>query len=696
VLVIDPPSLVHRGANGIVDRELIAGLGGIENPEHAPNGPLRGLDNWFSFSQGDVRFREDAPHVQSQRTPAHGQWGITMDDWGRLFYVPNSDALRGDAFPKHYASRHPFQGGFASINEQVAGDTRVWPARATPGVNRGYQPDILAPNGRLARHTAACSPAIYRSAVLGEGIRGSAFVCEPAAFMVRRLALWEEDGVPRAKNAYDHAELLTSTDERFRPVALAVGPDGAIYIADMYRGVIQHKTYLTPYLKAQIAARALETPLAMGRIWRIVPRDRALRAMPRMSKEPSASLVPILNDADGWWRDTAQRLLVERRATEEASAIRTLARTANTPWGRLHAWWTLEGLGVLTIQDALGAAQDESDVVVEAGARLLEGFVNESEAFGTLSTLCTHPSRRVRIQALLSIGASRDERIVDFFSRVVARAPDDPILRAAAISGLSARETEMLSALARSHPKLPGGLRGLVSDLCDCVLRSPRAEMKSGLTDLAGEWSATRADFAGIVTGRLRAAQNLSQAKPRPIALHREPTSFIAASKGASPLAASMAQSLIWMDWPGRPHIDRGPKIAPLTPEQQALFERGREVFQSCTSCHGTEGRGAPGQVPPLPGSPRLLGPNARAVRILLHGMDGSLERDGVAYNGQMPASLLSSADLAAVLTFARRSWGNAGDPISIEGVSRIRRETGNRLRAWTVGELDALPETFP
>jgi mono/diheme cytochrome c family protein len=194
--------------------------------------------------------------------------------------------------------------------------------------------------------------------------------------------------------------------------------------------------------------------------------------------------------------------------------------------------------------------------------------------------------------------------------------------------------------------------------------------------------------------GRVDSVIGVGSARPRPIRLAREPKAWVDAAEKDQ----RMARAMVWFDWPERPAVDRGTKPVPLTAEQQASFERGKVVFaRNCAQCHGTEGRGVPGQTPPLAGSPRATGDAGRAIRILLHGMDGSMERDGVVYNGQMPAAAtLVDTEIADTLTYVRRSWGNAAAPVLGSEVLRVRMKTAGRGRAWTVGDIDSLPEEKP
>ena len=698
-LVIEPPEVYFAAdtdGDGRADtrKAVLARIGGLENPEHAPNGLLYGMDNWIEFSQHSVSLKFDGERGETRATPGHGQWGITMDDLGRVYYTPNSDALRVDAVPKWFAARWQGGGGLTGVNEASAVDQLVWPQHPTPGVNRGYQPGVLREDGRLRNHTAACSPTMDRGGALGT--KGSVYVCEPAGNMVRRLVMKDEVGRPRARNAYDKRDLLTSSDERFRPVATAMGPDGALYIADMYRGVIQHKNFLTPQLKAQVKERGLEQPTAMGRIWRLVPEGNSLREVERLSAASDERLVEVLGDEDGWRRDAAQRLLVERRAVGVADRLRAVLRAEGTgqlavgTWARVHAMWTLEGLGVLTLEDVTAAAGDVEPELQEQAARVLGG---RTDGYAVAAKLLEADTPRVRWHAALALGSGRgfeDKRGAVLVAATVLR--DDPVLRSCVVNALAGAEEEAIrAAMKRSEVK---GRAALISDLVSAIMRGGGSEPRASLMDLIASERLSE-NFRKMLIERVEAAIGIGSSKPRPVRLSREPKAWIARAVNDR----AFSRALVWFDWPGRPEVDRGTKAPPLTADQAAAFERGRVVFtRTCAQCHGFEGRGVPGQTPPLAGSQRAAGDQVgRAIRIVLHGMDGSMERDGVVYNGQMPAaSGLSDQEIADALTFVRRSWGNAASPVSGSEVLRTRMKTVGRSRAWTVGDIDSLPEEKP
>ena len=155
LLVVEPPNLVFcrdTDGDGRADdlRVLVSGFGGLESPEHAGNGLRYGIDNWYETSQHNKAFRLEGDELHTRRAGAHGQWGVTRDDLGRLYYSPNSDPLIIDAFPKHYAARNPESGGIVGIPTRLAHDRKTFPVRKNPGVNRGYQDRTLRADGTLA------------------------------------------------------------------------------------------------------------------------------------------------------------------------------------------------------------------------------------------------------------------------------------------------------------------------------------------------------------------------------------------------------------------------------------------------------------------------------------------------------------------------------------------------------------------
>src|SRR5687768_9325725 len=257
VLVGEPPHLWFcrdTNGDGKADEkiEVASDFGDQKNPEHTANGLVRNLDNWIYNLYHTFRYRDEGTKFAREINPQRTQWGLSHDDFGRLFFTSNSDQLRGDLVPSHYLASKPPGTKMPGVNVAVARDQWTWPGRINPGVNRAYQPGTLRDDYRLAKFTAACGTLIYRGDLLGPQFCGNAFVCEPSGNFIRRDLLLENDEVVVATNSYHEDEFLTSTDERFRPVILSTGPDGALYVVDMYQGILQLRIYLTSFLRHQL------------------------------------------------------------------------------------------------------------------------------------------------------------------------------------------------------------------------------------------------------------------------------------------------------------------------------------------------------------------------------------------------------------------------------------------------------------
>ncbi|MXV17657.1 DUF7133 domain-containing protein [Hufsiella ginkgonis] len=356
VLVAEPPYLWYYPLNGdkAGKRVLVDPLYTEEgNVEHQPNGLYRALDNWIYNAKSTKRYRKYGDRWVMERTHFRGQWGISQDNYGRLYSNDNSTNLRGDYFSPGLGSGNKNFTDLQGFDENVVRDNRVYPARPTTGVNRGYLPGVLDDSLRLVNFTAACGPLVYRGGLFGPAYEWNTFVAEPSANLIKRNILTNDGYTIKGTQAYNGREFIASKDERFRPVSLYDAPDGALYVVDMYRGIIQHKTYLSPYIKKEIAKRNLSVPLSCGRIYKVVPegKNAVMRQMPADPKQ----LVALLGDANGWVRDRAQQMLVDGKSPLAIPALREALKSNDNQFRVMHALWTLEGLHALRTAEVLTA-----------------------------------------------------------------------------------------------------------------------------------------------------------------------------------------------------------------------------------------------------------------------------------------------------------------------------------------------------
>lgn len=345
------------------------------NVEHQPNGLLRALDNWIYSAKSGKRYRKFNGKWLIERTHFRGQWGIAQDDYGRLFYNNNSENLQGDYFTPGLGASNENQQRLAGFSESIIKNNRVFPIRQTPGVNRAYMEGILDDSLKLLNFTAACGPLIFNSGMFGDSYYGNAFVAEPAGNLIKRNILSNSGYAVTGKQAYTNREFLASTDERFRPVNLSLGPDGALYIVDMYRGIIQHKTYLTPYLKGQIKARDLTKPLNAGRIYRIVPNNIKYSKSSQLLE--NQGLVKQLQSSNGWIRNKAQQLIVDSKNKQFEKPLRDLINLSESQLAVIHSYWSLEGLGLLKKEDVLNLLKNSDWTIRMQALSLVPSVINK-------------------------------------------------------------------------------------------------------------------------------------------------------------------------------------------------------------------------------------------------------------------------------------------------------------------------------
>src|SRR5260221_2283846 len=387
ILVAEPPRLWYykikndRPVNKIlVDSNYAEG----GNVEHQPNGLFRALDNWIYNAKSAKRYKKAGDHWLIEKTHFRGQWGITQDKEGHLYYNTNSDNLMGDYFLPGLGSANPHQRYVAGFSQHIVDDNRVYPVRPTTGVNRGYQQGVLDDSLRLKEFTAACGPVIYTGALFPKAYSDNAFVAEPAGNLIKTDILPTQGYITKGKEAYEKKEFLASENERFRPVNLYTGPDGALYIVNMYRGIIQHKTYLTAYLKNEIKTRALTKPLNCGRIYKVLPSE----STPSLVSFPTNpdSLVQLLQHPNGVIRSKAQQLLVDANNKKVVPALRQLLKNTQAPLPLIHALWTLEGLKALQQNDILPLLHN-TDWTIRQQALILINKNNNSQFLPVLKDL---------------------------------------------------------------------------------------------------------------------------------------------------------------------------------------------------------------------------------------------------------------------------------------------------------------------
>jgi mono/diheme cytochrome c family protein/glucose/arabinose dehydrogenase len=737
VLVAEPPNVwLMKDTDGDLKmdkKELVTDQYGRREArvEQNANGFFWGLDNWMHTANGDVLLRFKDGKFEVRKTLSRGEWGVTQDDAGRIYRNTNESLLHADIVPTPYFIRNPNLLRTRGSYERLADDANVanivWPVRRNPGTNRAYQLGIDREDGTLWHFTSVCAPMIYRGDRLPSDLYGNVFVAEPAANLVSRAIIEDSGSGLRVRKAYERGEFLASTDERFRPVWISNAPDGTLYIVDMYRGVIQQRADITEYLRDHIINHKLEKPTGLGRIYRVVhettKRDTTTAVTGRLT---TAQLVDLLSHPNGWWRETAQRLLIERGDRGSVTAVARLATTANDPRTKLHALWTLDGLDALQPELVIKALDDASRDVRMSALRLAERWLTEGNTSVQAAVLkrLNDEDWSVRYQLAASVGAlppGGRERAV---ASVVAARGDDPIALDAALSGVRGAEGTVLENVLQASDQTPqretaitmiaativrAGQDDGIQRILAAIADSNRPLWQRSALLRGAEVALLGATMPGTPPRRggpalpappcptcpgARGGPGGSYAFPqvpaapavarRPTRLSKEPSAFSALASTTTELGPRAAEVLKRVEWPGKPGA--AAPITPLTPEEQQRFNAGQEVYRNiCQACHQPDGRGQDRVAPSLVGSPLALASPDIPARILMNGKEGPI--------GLMPpvGFTLSDEQIAGVLTYIRREWGQDGTPVDVATVKQVREMTKDRTRPWKHDELMAL-----
>jgi mono/diheme cytochrome c family protein/glucose/arabinose dehydrogenase len=739
VLVAEPPNLwLFQDTNGDLraDRkELVTDAYGRReaNVEHNANSLLWALDNNIYTSEIDIDLRLKNGKFDVRKTLSRGQWGITQDDAGRIYRNTNESALHVDLVPARYFMRHPnllrTRGSYESLTGPNGALNEVWPIRPTRGVNRGYQHGILRPDGTLAKYTSVCTPVVFRGDRLPSELYGNVFVVDPTVNLVSRFILGENAGGLTASKAYPdvRGEFLASTDERFRPVNLSSAPDGTLYVVDMYRGIIQHKGYMTEYLRDYVQKHKLEQPNSFGRVYRVVHETTRRDTTPLRMRTPAAELLPVLSHPNGWRRDMAQQLLVERGDKSVVPALRKTAGSAADARTRLHALWTLDALDAIEPAEVIQALGHSNRDVRVSALRLAERWLSDPKhaIHGAVMKRLDDTDWAVRRQLAATLGelpaGSREAALAS----ILERHGDDPIAVDAAISGMRGREIAVLDQLLRGAAETPqrtaaitmiaatlvrAGDEPAIQTLLSRVSEDARATwQRSALlrgaevallgAAMPGTPSRGTGDpnapcdtcpggrggpggaraFPGALEGATPPAPPARAGGPT-VTLTREPA-LMGTAAGSGEIAGRAAKVLARISWPGK--TGGLPAATALTPAEEKRFTAGQQIYKNvCEGCHGAEGREQPGAAPNIAGAPTVIGAPGVPIRVLLHGKEGPV--------GLMPAhgDMLNDEEIAAVLTYIRRAWGQTATPIDAAAVQQVRKATAGRTRAWTPEEL--------
>lgn len=456
VLVCDAPQILFAqdtDGDGKADvrRELFTGFE-THNPHARVNSLRFGLDNWLYGSGGifggkitsfagqtvdvtnrDFRMNPDTGDIEP--VTGQSQQGRVRDDWGNWFGCDNSTLLRHYPLEDRYLRRNPY---FTPPPSGVYVPSYPNSAQLYPL----SELVLFKLSGPAGRPTSACGVEIYRDDLLGPEYAGNSFVCEPVNQLVHRLILSRRRTAFQGRRADNEqaSEFLASTDRWFRPVQVRTGPDGGLWIVDMYRYVIEHPRWIPDETRANLDTFAGR---GMGRIYRIRPRNLPLHRVPRFDQLSVGELCAALDHPNGPQRDLAHQALLWRGATEAAEQLADVAAEGKHAAGRLQALCVMQGLGGSRAATIYGALLDKSPEVRSHALRLYETAFEDNRSIRSqrlwagAEQLAADPNPAVQLQLAYSLGETEERKAGQLLGQLLERAEDDSYLLAAGMSSVN-------------------------------------------------------------------------------------------------------------------------------------------------------------------------------------------------------------------------------------------------------------------
>jgi len=501
------------------------------------------------FTKNDTRFRPDT--LEFEVVAGVAQFGLCFDSFGRKFTVDNRHPLQMIAIPPRYLKRNPFLAFSETVTDVAASDKLGFVYPLTRDQTTASMHPGLLHTPHAGTFTSSCGIRIYDGDALPPEFAGNSFTCEPAQSLVQRQVISPNGAMLKGTHPRPGTEVLVTADSWFRPVFAQNGPDGALYVASMYRKFIDHPQYVPAEMRDKLD---FVSGRNQGRIYRLVAEGKKITRKPfDLGKANFEQLVAELKNPNVWRRETAFRLLVESiafiadpPAGSNLFHLASLAKSGETPQSRLlalrllnhHCWGEKDHFGEpLLITDLLVALNDPHPGVRENALQLAEPRLNKSaELAAKVKALADDPDARVRFQTALTLGELADTDVVNLLARIAVRDAGDKWTRAAALSSVGKRAGDFLDAVL-SQPGGSEGMTALLAETCRVVgAAQPPETLPPLLAKLASAKSLDYAAKSAAVTGLGEAL------RPRKLSLQKLAESNAEARDGLAQLTKSAVQ----------------------------------------------------------------------------------------------------------------------------------------------------------
>lgn len=502
LLVVDVPDIIYledtdNDNKADIRKVIMTGMA-LTNPQHIGNTPIFGLDNWIYLAHmgsitpkvsmqftdtgtniryvnntaakelprnadgRNIRFKPDS--YELEMLSGESQYGHTFDPWGHHFCVENADHIFHEVIAARYLQRNPDM-LVADASDYISdhGDAcEVYPVTINP------ENQLLTDRGVI---TSACGITWYQGGLFPDSFNNVTFVAEPVSNIIHADRITDKGATFTASRIYQQKEFFASTDAWCRPVMCYIGPDGALYVIDYYRKIIEHPEWLS---EEAIGSGELYKGSDKGRIYRITPTNAPKMNWFGQLKAGEASmqqLIQLLSSDNIWWRRTAQRLLMDRKDTSAVALLKQLTDTTSSPVTIVHALWSIDGFDAMDAATLNKALQNNDPGVRENAVQLAEKNMHKfPQIRDQLLALQNDPSAKVRFQLLCTLGNIDNAAAEAAQHKILVQDIEDKWVQIAALSSSVGKEMALLEKIIPVLSSTPSDGKALFFANCAAVI----------------------------------------------------------------------------------------------------------------------------------------------------------------------------------------------------------------------------------
>ncbi len=517
------------------------------NPEARITNPRYGIDNWIYFAdhgrEGRITspahperepllirgtdFRYNPTKDVAENSSGIAQFGLTFDEWGNEFITENTTHLRQVVLPYKYLSRAPllevpavalniYENGKVPAQIFPLTGPQEWRKQRTALRQQRYDEQGLNRTEYVGGYfSGASGGTVYTGDAWPAEYRGSIFTGEVSANLIHRDTLTPDGVVFKAARAKEGTEFLASEDQWFRPCNFANAPDGNLYFTDIYRLFIETPESIPEEIKKGMNFYEGDT---LGRIYKITakyPRTRHT-LKPNLGSASTEELVKTLQHDNGWHRTTAQRLIVERQDKTAIPFLKQLFQQTQSPLGKIHALWTLEGLSALDEALVMSAMKDAHPRVREHAVRLSEEFIKSKSVQSAVLAMANDADARVQFQTAFTLGQMKDARSMDVLADLAINHSNDQWFRLAVLSSVNDSAAQFFALLRKKNADFDN--KQLFGQLAALIGGKHDANELAGLLKLVASLKDPEPTLNGLSKGlKLADAKNLRVAGAEPV-----------------------------------------------------------------------------------------------------------------------------------------------------------------------------------